>query len=210
VTRANLIRNTFGDELRELYPEFLYTLNFNYNIMDKIIDEPSSLWWDDINTAVKETRDQIIIKSVENALREIREKLGVHRESWRWGQLHKYRFTHPLGQVKFLDKLFNPKPIPAPGDRDTINNSYFGYKRHYHSDGATYDATVIPSYRFIVDLSDIDNALAMNSTGQWGNPFSRHYSNVIQSWADVEYHPLYFDESDIEKNKWKELRLSPE
>jgi len=210
VTRSNLIRNTFGDELRELYPEFLYTLNFNYNIMDKIMDEPSSLWWDDINTAMKETRDQIIIKSVEDALREIRDKLGSHRENWRWGQLHKYRFTHPLGRVKFLDKLFNPKPISAPGDRDTINNSYFGYKRHYYSDGETYDATVIPSYRFIVDLSDIDNALAMNSTGQWGNPLSRQYSNVIQGWADVEYHPLYFDESDIEKNKWKELRLSPE
>ncbi len=210
VIRSNLIRNTFEDELRELYPEFLYTLNFNYNMMDKIMDEPGSRWWDDISTAVEETRDQIVVKSIEDALREIRETMGVHRENWRWGQLHKYRFTHPLGRVRFLDKLFNPKPIPAPGDRDTINNSYFGFNRHYYSDGETYDATVIPSYRFIVDLSDIGNAVAMNSTGQWGNPLSKHYSNVIQSWADVEYHPLYFEESDIEKNKWKELRLSPE
>jgi penicillin amidase len=213
VIRMNLIRNTFYDELGELYSEFLYTLNFNYNLIDKIIENPSSRWWDDITTPGQEGRDEIIIKSIQDAIREIREELGIEKETWNWGRLHKYRFIHPLGQVKFLSWVFNPEPIPAEGDRDTINNSYFRYKIPYDSCskyGSPYDATFISSYRFIVDLSDIDHALGMNSTGQSGNPFSKHYTDMVQRWARVEYHPLLFDPEDIEKNKWKELILVPE
>jgi len=209
VIRINLIRNTFQDELGELYSDFLYTLNFNYNPMDKTMENPHSRWWDDIGTPHRESRDEIIVKSIEDALREIRERLGMEKETWTWGGLHKYRFIHPLGRVRFLDKIFNPKPIPAQGDRDTINNSYFGYKRRFDPYDNTYDATFVSSYRFIVDLSDINHALGMNSTGQSGNPFSGHYSDMMEEWSQVRYHSLLFDDGDIEKNKWKELRLKP-
>ena len=202
VIRVNLLRNTFRDELGEIYSDFLYTLNFNYNLMDKIISDPQSHWWDDTTTPQLEGRDEIVAKSIEHALREIEEKLGVEKEKWAWGQLHQYNFVHPLGQVRFLDKIFNFKPVPAEGDRDTINDSYFSY-------GNPYDTTTLPSYRFIIDLSDISNALGMNSTGQSGNPFSGRYSDTIEDWSQIKYHPLLFDDREIEENKWKELVLRP-
>lgn len=90
------------------------------------------------------------------------------------------------------------KPILAGGDRDTINNSYFSY-------GSPYEAATLPSYRFIVDLSDIYHALGMNSTGQSGNPFSAHYTDTIEDWSRVKYHPLVFDDGDIEKNKLRKI-----
>jgi penicillin amidase len=202
VLRVNLLRNTFRDELGEIYPDFLYTLNFNYNIMDKIISDSQSQWWDDISTPQREDRDEIVVKTVEHALREIEQRLGVDKEKWAWGELHQYKFVHPLGQVRLLDKIFNFKPVPAEGDRDTINDSYFSYAN-------PYDATTVPSYRFIIDLSDISNALGMNSTGQSGNPFSGRYSDTIEDWAQTKYHPLLFDDREIEENQWKELILRP-
>lgn len=202
VIRVNLLRNAFEDELGELYSEFLYTLNFNNNLIDKIIGDPDSHWWDDTTTPVGESRDEIIIKSIDDALREIGGKLGVEKEKWAWGELHKYNFVHPLGQVRFLDKVFNFKPVPASGDRDTINDSYYSY-------GNPYDTTTLPSYRFIIDLSDINHALGMNSTGQSGNPFSGHYTDTIEDWSQVKYHLLLFDDREIEGNKWKELMLRP-
>lgn len=60
-----------------------------------------------------------------------------------------------------------------------------------------------------MDLSDINHAFAMNSTGESGNPFSKRYTDMIESWAQVKYHPLLFNREDVEKNKWKELNLSP-
>jgi acyl-homoserine lactone acylase PvdQ len=58
-------------------------------------------------------------------------------------------------------------------------------------------------------LSDINHALGMNSTGQSGNPLSKGYTDMIEAWAQVQYHPLLFDDGDIKKNKWKELNLDP-
>jgi penicillin amidase len=200
--KANLIRNTFKDELKELYPDFLGILGYNYNLIDKIIDDPGSHWWDNVDTPKKESRDEIITMSIEDALREIRGKLGHERETWTWGAIHKYYFIHPLGRVKFLDKIFNFGPIPAQGDRDTINNSYFSYQN-------PYDTIALSSYRFICDLSDINHALGMNSTGQSGDPFNKRYTDMVESWSHVKYHPLLFDDGEIEKNKWKELDLSP-
>jgi acyl-homoserine lactone acylase PvdQ len=49
----------------------------------------------------------------------------------------------------------------------------------------------------------------MNSTGQSGNPFSGHYTDTIEDWSQVKYHPLLFDDGEIEENKWKELLLRP-
>ncbi len=74
--KINLIRNTFKDKLKGLYPDFLGTLGYNYNLMDKIIGDPSSHWWDNIDKTRKESRDDIIIKSIEDALREIGGTLG--------------------------------------------------------------------------------------------------------------------------------------
>jgi len=202
VIKMKTVENTFKDELGELYPDFINTLNFNYNLMDKTMGTADTHWWDNINTANLESRDEIILKSIQDALSEIREKLGVEKEKWAWGRLHRYKFAHPLGEIRLLDKIFNPKSIPAGGDGDTINKSHFSY-------GNPYDAATVPSYRFLVDLSDIEHALAMNSTGQSGNPFSRHYSDSIEDWSRVKYHPLLFEKKQIEKEKWKELRLRP-
>jgi len=203
VVWLNVIRNIFEDEFKEIFPDFLSNIEFYDNSVASIIKNPESVWWDNVNTPEIEARDETLMKSIKEAMEEIEKDLGENKENWNWGAVHKYAFQHPLGRVKLLSYLFNPKPIPAPGDRETINSSYFRIKM-------PYDVTRIPSYRFIVDLADIDNAISINSTGQSGDPFSERYSDQIENWAKVNYHPMLFDVECIEKNKWKELILNPD
>jgi len=202
VIKSNFLRNTFGDELGYIYSSFIENLEFYGDFINRISEDPSSGWWDNQFTPQKETRYDIILESVMDSIKEIRVKLGGKTENWTWGAIHMYYFDHPLGRMKLLDLIFNPKSIPAPGDRDTINKSYFSYI-------SPFNVTQAPSYRFIVDLSDVGKALAMNSTGQSGNPFSGHYSDSVEKWARVNYHQLFFDYKDIKENRWKEQSLIP-
>ncbi len=202
VTRVNLIKNTFLDELRDIYPDFLDTFIFNYGVPDKILSDPHSRWWDDVGTSEHEAMNEIIHKSIKDTLREIKGKIGSQKDDWTWGKLHRNYFVHPLGRVKFLDKIFNYGPTPASGDPDTVNNTHFSYRR-------PYDVVIIPSYRMIMDLSDINSGLWIIPTGQSGNPFSRYYTNMTGYWTQGKYYPMLFSHEDIETNKRKELMLLP-
>ena len=203
VTRFYLLRNTFEDELGEIFPSFLHNLEFNNKFVHDVVADPGAVWWDNVNSEEIETRDDIVLKSINDALGDIKEKLGGKAVNWTWGAIHKYKFEHPLGRVRILNHIFNPKPIPAKGDRDTINNSSFSYEN-------PFGVNRISSYRFITDLSDMNKAISMNSTGQSGDPLSKFYSDNIRKWACGEYKTLFFDRKSIERNSWKQLWLLPE
>lgn len=204
VIRAHLLRLIFEDELGEVFPGFLHNLEFNYEFVNEVIADGSAAWWDNVDSEETETRKDIVLTGINQAVADIKQKLGRKGSNWTWGALLKYKFQHPLGNIRILSYIFNPSPIPAAGDRETINNSYFSY------DGRPFQLTRIPSYRVIVDLSDMDSAMSMNSTGQSGDPLSRFYSDDIRKWAGVGYKTLFFKEESIDRNSWKKLWLVPE
>lgn len=203
VTKLYLIKNTFEDELGEVFPGFLQNLEFNSKFVDDVIADRDSAWWDNVNTEEIETPDDVIAMSISDAVGDIQGKLGGNAVNWTWGAIHKYRFEHPLGRIRILNHMFNPRPIPAEGDRDTVNKSFFSYKNPF---GVSW----ISSYRLITDLSDMNHAVSMNSTGQSGDPLSRYYSGNVRKWARVQYKTLFFDKESIERNSWKQLWLLPE
>jgi len=45
--------------------------------------------------------------------------------------------------------------------------------------------------------------------GQSGHPASRHYSDMIDAWRRVEYHPMLFDREAIERQAEGRLTLMP-
>lgn len=203
VTRFYLLRNTFEDELGEIFPRFLDNLEFNHKFVDGVVADPGAVWWDNVGSEEIETREDIVLKSINDALGDIKGKLGEKGVNWAWGAIHKYKFEHPLGKVRILNHIFDPKPMPAGGDRDTINNSSFSYE-------SPFGVNWISSYRVIVDLSEMGKAISMNSTGQSGDPLSKFYADNIRKWARVEYKTLFFDKESIERNNWKQLWLVPQ
>ena len=45
---------------------------------------------------------------------------------------------------------------------------------------------VVPSWRVVVDLADLDGSLAVLTTGQSGNPASPHWNDQSDLWASGE------------------------
>ena len=67
----------------------------------------------------------------------------------------------------------------------------------------------IPSMRQIIDLSDLNASLTINTTGQSGHPYNRHYDDLIELWANLEYHPMLWDRTQIEADSRHHLTLTP-
>jgi len=72
-----------------------------------------------------------------------------------------------------------------------------------------FDVTNLPSLRFAIDMSDLDGARAIITTGQSGNPFDRHYNDMVGPWLDGETVPLPFSAAAIDAAAAQTLVLQP-
>jgi len=198
-----LVENTFQDELgAELFEEYLGAATFHHMALARIIEEADNPWFDDVTTPERETRDDILQRSFAQALDVLGNQFGDEPPKWVWGRLHTATFDHPLGSVKPLDRIFNRGPIPVNGYGFTVNNTGFDYKE-------PFAVETVVSYRQIVDLGDLANSVSMHTTGQSGQPFHRHYGDMIPRWQAVEYHPMLWDRGAVAASKEGLLVLTP-
>ena len=70
------------------------------------------------------------------------------------------------------------------GDRYTVNVGPF--------DPETLAMGHGPSYRQIVDLSDMEGSLFVHPMGQSGHFLSRHYADLLPLWQRGDYLPMRF------------------
>ena len=139
-------------------------------------------------------RDTVLAKTLEASLTEIRRRLGPDQTEWKWGDLHKAYFRHPLG-IRDLD-------LPAhsrPGDAYTVNAT----------GGPNYSQAQGASYREILDLSDWDRSLMTNVPGESGAPGDPHYRDLIDGWADGRYHQMPYSRKAVEAAAEERLMLLP-
>jgi penicillin amidase len=60
-----------------------------------------------------------------------------------------------------------------------------------------------------IDMSDLDGARIVITTGQAGNPFDRHYNDQIDAWSNGRTVPLPFSAGAIAKAAVSTLTLTP-
>jgi penicillin amidase len=72
-----------------------------------------------------------------------------------------------------------------------------------------FATTSLPSYRLQIDLSDLDSARIVITTGQSGNPFDGHYADLIEPWRTGATVPLPFTPEAIAAAAATTLTLSP-
>ena len=216
-----LTRDIFLDELgpedSSSWKGFIASNYITYSaVTDHImVRGDESPLWDDIRTENKETKAEILARSLEHAISLIKERLGNDRDSWAWGSLHKtafktesskmaerFNFVQRTG-MKLFGPFFNRGPYPASGDHTTLNNS--GYIM-----GQDFDTWLIPSMRMVTDFSQVEPFFAINSTGQSDNPASCHYDDGINAWRKGEYQNLPFAKHRIEQHYRKVMLLSPD
>jgi penicillin amidase len=166
--------------------------------LEQILDTPHSPWF---NLGKDESREEVLALTLRETVDELKKTLGPGMEDWRWGKLHTLVFSHPLGAVKPLDRLFNRGPYPLGGDFDTVWAT--GSSRV----DLTKSSIVGPPFRFIADLSNWENCLGLLTPGQSGQPSSPHYADNIQAWFTGEYHPMAFSPETVQKTAKDGLTL---
>ncbi|MCP6759332.1 MAG: penicillin acylase family protein [Fischerella sp. CENA71] len=199
----HLLADTFSDQLPQAYLSTGSSRGFE--IIRQLVKQPNNNWWDNQKTSPVENRDQIFQQAFAKAVDELEQTLGKDASRWRWGNLHTVTFRNQtLGKsgIAPVEALFNRGPFPSSGGSSIVNATGWN---------ATEDYTVVslPSMRMIVDLANWDNSVAIQTTGQSGHAFHRHYDDMIQPWRKFEYHPMLWEQKNIVSNTAKSLKLMP-
>jgi penicillin G amidase len=146
--------------------------------------------------------DEILAGGLAAAIRVLEERLGDDRNAWRWGALHRVRFAHPLARMPGLGPMFVAGEHELGGDEQTVLQA--GFDAHLG-----FDALVIPSWRVVVDLADIDASRAVLTTGQSGNPSSPHWNDQSALWAAGELRECPFSRPAVEAASERSMLLVP-
>jgi penicillin amidase len=189
-----------GPELFDHYYARRSSTNpFRSEVLPRLIADASADWF---GAEGLDARDTHLRTALDAALDELASALGKDMDGWRWGSLHHARFTGPIAITPDLAELFTGAEMEIGGDEQTVlQSSYLA--------GESYRATVIPSWRQIVDLSDPDAAFGVLPTGQSGNPESPHWNDQAELWATGRLHPLPFTRAAVEREAEATLRLLP-
>lgn len=140
----------------------------------------NSAWCDDIRTPMKETCADFKAASLGKAMAMLRQRLGPDPDRWHWEKLHRARFPHGVfDRVPVLNRFFSLETGHG-GDASTVNVGA------YRRDGS-FRMTEGPSYRQIVDFSNLASGLSVLTTGQSGNVFDPRYRDLMPLWREGRY-----------------------
>jgi penicillin amidase len=171
-----------------------------------LLNQPDNPWWDDKSTPNKvETRDDILKSAFSDAYHGLVAQYGSDYKKWTWGDLHTVTFvSNPVGQAKIapIRDFVNAGPYGVSGSGPTINRTAW-------KSADPYKTTSISSMRMIVDLSNLNNSLWIQSTGQSGHPASPHYRDMIDHWRSIQYDPMLSTLDRIKASAVSTLILEP-
>ena len=169
----------------------------------RLLKDPTNSWWDDKSTSEVETRDAILAKAFAGAVEETKEIAGKDRTNWAWGEIHTTTFKNQvMSNIPFVRDLFNRGPFPTAGGNAIVNaNSWSALEG--------YGVESLVSERVIMDTSDWQESIWVNTTGQSGHAYHPHYIDMVDPWRLVEYVPQHWERSVIEANTEGHLRFLP-
>jgi penicillin amidase len=199
---------TFQDDLPEDYwPD---GGDVWFEIMRKLVQSPDSAWWDDKNTSAVETRDDILQTAFTEVVAELENLLGKNSSRWTWGDMHILIFhNQSLGTsgVAPIEAIFNRGPYRTSGGNSIVNAT--AWDAAETEPAKAYQVVWLPSERLIVDLSDLPASQSVITTGESGHTFHRNYADQSDLWRNIQYHPMLWDQPQVESNAKDHLILTP-
>lgn len=208
----DLIKNIIGDEMSsDLLKEYVFVANVPYRKIEEMMESNSS-FFDDVRTNMVETKDDMIRKSLVDALSEIERDFGKDVANWQWGSIHKVTFKHMFGgNSSLLDKLINVGPFEIGGDGTTISNTEYSFSELFESIHDSnlphrtkkFENKLGPSMRYIFDFAQPDYLNYILPCGQSGHFMSSNYKNMSKLWLQGNYIKLPLKEDEfIQKSSY--------
>jgi penicillin amidase len=148
-------------------------------------------------------RDRFLRAAVGRASQTLRDGLGAWPQRWSWGAMHHWRLPHAMDAVPIVGRRFSRGPYPFPGDTNTLLQAGYRIVRGPDTVG------VLPGYRQIIDLADLDRSVFQLSTGNSGIPGHPRYGDCIEEFRAGRYRPLLYSRAAVERHLEHTLRLEP-
>ena len=148
--------------------------------------------------------DDVALEALEKALDGLEERFGRDPGKWRWGRVHNVEFMHPFGAANpVFRRIFN-RSVEAGGASETVTqNGYLATD--------PFKGVWGPVYRMVADLGDPSQSRWQLTTGQSGQPGSRHYDDMIEGWRTGKTNPVYHEEHEVRAaGGAKRLRIDPD
>ncbi len=167
--------------------------------LDEIYFSDNSKWIDNINTLEQtETRSQIATAALQEALSLTGEKT--------WGEAQTLSMRHPMAMIPIIGSLLDLSygPWPWSGTAGTLDASF-----NRAGDDSTFHSIVGPSWRFVIDMGDVDGAMMVLPAGNSGNPMSRHFFDFNQRWRDGQYWNVPISRTKVFEGSVSLLSLTP-
>ena len=129
-------------------------------------------------------RKTMLERAIAMGIDSLRANQGIDATQWRWGRINRNELPHTLLRA------YDIAPVERHG-------------------GAGFVAAVGATYREIIDMGDLDGAIATNLPGQSGQPGSPFYSNLVDAFGKGEYFKLAFTREAVDKVTTRRLLLVP-
>lgn len=169
----------------------------------KLLAEPESKWWDNMDTPEKENRDAIMLLALKNTVATLTARMGNDMNAWQWGKIHTVTFENQtLGRsgTQPIEDLFNRGPFAVGGGMGLVNA--VGVR-------GDFSAGAGPSWRAVYDVSDWSNSIGIHTTGQSGHTMHPNYDDMIALWLKGDNAPLRWTRDDVMRNAVATLVLEP-
>ena len=183
--RTRILNAALGEELIKIYG----WSNFEATL-DRLMTEQPKEWLPKEFSSYAE----LMRACYEDARQALTKNLGEDESKWKWGEMVKVRFQHPLSAAPLIGSQFTIPPSPQNGTGGLA---------------ATVNVGAPVSMRLIADPGDWDNTQHGIALGESGIPSSPHWKDQLDDWRAVTPRAFPFSEAAIMKATKETTLLEP-
>jgi penicillin amidase len=183
--RTRILTNALGPDLLRVYG----WANFETKL-DRLLSEQTKEWLPKEFTSYADLLKACYL----DARQALTKNPGADESKWKWGELQKVRFNHPLAAAPLIGLQFTIPPFPQNG---------------VGSLGATVNVGSNVSMRFIADPSDWDKSQHGITLGESGVPSNAHWKDQLNDWRSVTPRAFPFTRAAVESATKETLILEP-
>jgi penicillin G amidase len=172
-----------------------------------------SRYFDVKGTPTIETRDTLIVRAMEDAVKYLTDTLGTEPINWRWENLHQVKFeaTHFASAAKpkkdgylnlIVTYMMNRGPFGTRGHTTSPISGHYDWHQPFQQVGGA-------TWRRVIDLSNTSQSWSVLPGGQSGNSLSPAYDNQLDLWLEGKYRILQHNSEVRFRDDLPAMTLNP-